>query len=182
MNGGGSAGSRPGVVARWLLAVPKLLIGVLILASIGLNFANVIARYLFLAPIPWAEEVMIFIMIWCVFMGVILVAWDGTHLRMDLLSSILPSPWKEIVNFITWVAAVGICAFVSVQSWHASALFERMGAKSVIAGIPMVVPHGAITLGFIALTVVFVVRVRQYLSGRFDAQAGARGETEISAE
>ncbi len=182
MNGGGPAGARPGVVARWLLAVPKLVIGVLILASIGLNFANVVARYVFLAPIPWAEEIMIFIMIWCVFVGVILVAWDGAHLRMDLLSSTLPSPWKEIVNFVTWAASVGICAFVAVHSWRATALFERMGAKSVIAGVPMVVPHAAITLGFVALTVVFVVRVRQYLSGRFDAQAGARAETDLSAE
>jgi TRAP-type C4-dicarboxylate transport system permease small subunit len=182
MNGTVPSGSRPGVAARWLLAIPKLIIGALILASIVLNFANVIARYLFLAPIPWAEEIMIFIMIWCVFVGVILVAWDGTHLRMDLLSSILPSPWKEIVNFVTWAAAVGICGFVAVQSWDATALFDRMGAKSVIAGIPMVVPHAAITLGFVALTVVFVVRVRQYLTGRFDAQAGARGEMDLSAE
>lgn len=168
--------------ARRLLVVPKLIIGVLILASIALNFANVIARYVFLAPIAWAEEVMIFVMIWCVFMGVILVAWDGTHLRMDLLSSILPRPWKEIVNFVTWAAAVGICGFVSVQSWDATSLFYRLGAKSVIAGIPMVVPHGAITLGFICLTIVFALRFRQYLTGRFDAQAGARGEMDLSPE
>ncbi len=182
MNGTAPERARPGGVARGLLAVPKIIIGVLILGSIGLNFVNVIARYVFLAPIPWAEEVMIFVMIWCVFMGVILVAWDGTHLRMDLLSAILPSPWKEIVNFVTWASAVGICAFVSVQSWDATSLFARMGAKSVIAGIPMVVPHAAITLGFICLTIVFVVRVRQYLTGRFDAQAGARGEMDLSPE
>ena len=182
MNGSGPSGTRPGAVARCLLAVPKLLIGALILVSILLNFANVVARYLFLSPIPWAEEIMIFIMIWCVFMGVILVAWDGTHLRMDLLSSTLPSPWKETVNFVTWASAVGICGFVSVYSWRATELFDRMGAKSVIAGIPMVVPHAAITLGFVALTVVYLVRVRQYLSGRFDAGSGARGEMDMSAE
>lgn len=182
MNGDVPSGDRPSAAARFLLGVPKILIGALILLSILLNFANVVARYLFLAPIPWAEEIMIFIMIWCVFMGVILVAWDGTHLRMDLLSSTLPSPWKEVVNFVTWLAAVVICGFVSIQSFHATELFDRMGAKSVIAGVPMVIPHAAITLGFVALTVVFVVRFRQYLAGRFNAQSGARGEMDMSAE
>ena len=72
-------------VAR-LMAVPRFLVAALILTSIAINFANVIGRYVFFSPIIWAEEVMIFIMVWCVFIGAVLVTWDGRHLRMDLLA------------------------------------------------------------------------------------------------
>ena len=79
------AASRPGwtgkrdvmrLITAKFMTVPRVIIGALILFSIALNFANVIGRYVFFSSIIWAEEVMIFIMVWCVFIGAILVSYD----------------------------------------------------------------------------------------------------------
>ena len=83
-----------------IVSTPRFIIGSLILAGIAINFANVLGRYLFLAPIIWAEEIMIYIMVWMVFVGSVLVTWDGHHLKMDFFSIMLPSPAKEIMNFV----------------------------------------------------------------------------------
>jgi TRAP-type C4-dicarboxylate transport system permease small subunit len=157
---------------RRFLAVPKAIIASLILVSIAINFVNVVARYAFGDPIAWAEEIMIFIMIWCVFIGAILVSWDGSHLKMDLFSVTLPSPWKEILNFVTTAVMLAICGFVALQSYDASMLFARLGQKSVVAELPMVIAHGAITLGFFALTIVVAVRFRRYVAGSFGTGSG----------
>lgn len=169
-----------------LMAVPRLVIGGLILFSIGLNFANVIGRYVFLSPIIWAEEVMIFIMIWCVFMGAVLVSWDDRHLRMDLLSQRLTRPWKELVNGLVVLFSLGVFALIIVQSWEAIALFARLGQRSTTAGIPMVIPHAAVLIGFVLMFVAVAVRARAVISGTLrsdvDAVTDAYREDRASAK
>src|SRR5580692_4426614 len=62
-------------LVRALVAVIGVLSGVLLVASVALNFANVVGRYFFNASIPWAEEAMLFLMVGCVFLGNGVVAW-----------------------------------------------------------------------------------------------------------
>ena len=81
-----------------IVTIPRLIIGSMILIGILINIANVIGRYMFLEPIIWAEEIMIYIMVWTVFIGAILVTFDGQHLKMDVFSVMMPSPYKEIIN------------------------------------------------------------------------------------
>ncbi len=162
-----------GWVVGWVrrtMTVPRAIIGSLILISIALNFANVIGRYVFLSPIIWAEEAMIFIMIWCVFIGAVPVSWDGRHLRMDLLSSALSPAWQRGLNFCATLAFLIICGFVVVQSWGAVALFARFGQESTVAGIPMVIPHSALLIGFGLMLVAVAVRFRAHVIGNLESQ------------
>jgi len=162
---------------RWLtfaaLTVPRTIIGVAILGSIAINFANIVGRYVLLAPIIWAEEIMIYINVWCVFIGCILVTWDGRHLKMDLFSVMLKSPWKEIVNTLTAVGFVLICIFVVLQSWTVSGMMARLDQRSVVAEIPMVVPHAAVLIGFGAMLIVLLYRIRSYIVGAFGSDVEA---------
>ncbi len=152
------------------MALPRAIIGALILFSIALNFANVVGRYVFFSPIIWAEEVMIYIMVWCVFIGAIVVSWDGRHLRMDLLSTNLTSPWKQIVNFAATSVFLIVCGFIIVQSWGAVTLFARFGQKSTVAGIPMVFPHVALLIGFTAMMIGVAVRFRAHVLGTLESE------------
>ena len=51
----------------------------------AINIANVIGRYVFDAPVSWAEEVLSYMIIWGVFIAVGAITYQGNHLRMDLL-------------------------------------------------------------------------------------------------
>jgi TRAP-type C4-dicarboxylate transport system permease small subunit len=155
------------MVAKFM-TVPKVIIGVLILFSIALNFANVIGRYVFFSSIIWAEEVMIFIMVWCVFIGAILVSYDGRHLKMDLLSANLKPPLKQIINAAAVAVLLICCGFVAVQSYKATSLFGRLGQESTVAGIPMVIPHAALLIGFVLIIIAVAVRFREHVSGDLD--------------
>ena len=59
-----SNNSIPRPIHFGLVTIPRLIIGCMILVGILINVANVIGRYLFLEPIIWAEEIMIYIMVW----------------------------------------------------------------------------------------------------------------------
>ena len=156
------------LITAKFMTVPRVIIGALILFSIALNFANVIGRYVFFSSIIWAEEVMIFIMVWCVFIGAILVSYDGRHLKMDLLSTNLKPPLRQIVNACATTTLL-ICGFVAVQSYKATSLFGRLGQESTVAGIPMVIPHAALLIGFVLIIVAVSVRYRDHISGSLES-------------
>src|SRR6185437_16162490 len=86
---------------RALLVVLRALAGVLLVASVGLNFANVIDRYFFGASIEWAEEIILFLMVGCVFFGNGVVAWSGRQIRMDVIVGMMPTKVREALHLFT---------------------------------------------------------------------------------
>jgi TRAP-type C4-dicarboxylate transport system permease small subunit len=158
---------------QWLLAGVRVLIGVLMLAAIAINFANVVARRAFSEPIIWTEEALIYIMVWMVFFGAVLVSWDGRHLRMDLLSSSLRGFWGKVVNGLAVGILIALCVYMMVHSWGVIATFAKTGQVSIAAGLPMTVPHVAILIGFVLIFVGLLIRFRYHVSG---AGASARDE------
>ena len=83
---------------RALVSVLRILAGVLLVASIALNFANVIGRYFFNTSIFWAEEIMLYLMVACVFLGNGVVAWSGRQLRMDVIVAMMPVPVQKVLE------------------------------------------------------------------------------------
>ena len=153
--------------------VPRFLLGLLIFAGIGINFANVVGRYLFQSPILWAEEILVFIMIWCVFLGVILVTWEGRHIKMDLLSVKFAPPWRELLNGLMTLGFLLVCVFVIRESWGVVRLLYQTGQETVIARMPVAPMHASILIGFSAMFIVVLLRLRHYLSGDFGSDAAA---------
>lgn len=156
-----------------IVIVPRVVVGVAIFVAIGLNFINILGRYIFNVPIIWAEEVMTFLMVWSVFVGAVLVAWEGRHIRMDLISHALRSPLKEIVHFLAALTFVAVCAFVVVQAWIVTSMMARLEYRSVAAELPMAVPHFALLLGFAGMLVAVVVRFRFYVKDAFGSEKEA---------
>jgi TRAP-type C4-dicarboxylate transport system permease small subunit len=146
---------------------PRVLTGALILIAIGINFANVISRYLFDFALFWAEEIMIFLIVWCVFIGAATVAFNGGNLKMDLLSARFTGMWRGALNGAMAVALIGGCGFAAWQSVKVVQLFAEGGSVSVTASVPMVIPHSAVLIGLVLMVLAVILRFRAYLRNRF---------------
>lgn len=141
--------------------------GSALLIGLGINLANVIGRYAFGYALYWAEEVLVYLMIWGIFIGIAAVAFKGEHLSMDLFSTSLGKPWSTIINACMVVILLLCCGFAISQSWKVVALFAQAGQMSVAAAIPKAIPHAALLAGFFLMLLAVLVRVRSYLSGKF---------------
>jgi TRAP-type C4-dicarboxylate transport system permease small subunit len=154
----------------FIVSMPRFIIGSLVLFGIAVNFGNVVGRYLFLSPIIWAEEIMIYIMVWTVFTGAILVTWEGRHLRMDFFTIMLPSPYKEILNFLGVITFIVVCFLVLPQNYTVVEMMFRLEQNSVVSEIPMVIPHFALLLGFSLMLVGIVYRFRRHVMGDLESE------------
>lgn len=155
-------------MARTLLVrVPQWIMGGLMLAGIAIIFVNVVSRYFFGKAIFWAEEVLVFMSMWGVFLGMVAITFNGEHLNMDLFSSRLRGRWKTALNALVAAVLIVCCLFVAVQSGKIVSLFAQSAQVSIAAGIPKAIPHAALAAGFFLSAVAALVRIRSYLSGKF---------------
>jgi TRAP-type C4-dicarboxylate transport system permease small subunit len=164
--------------------LPRFILGVLIFVGIGINFANVLMRYAFGTPIIWAEEVLVAIMIWCVFIGAILVTWEGRHIKMDLLSVHIPAPWKYWVNGLMTLGFLLVCLFVVWESKTFVALLFQTEQQSMVARLPMGLLHSSILVGFAAMALALLLRLGSYVRGEFgsDTEAATKQVMELFGE
>jgi len=146
-------------LARLLLhRVPLTLAALLLFAAIAVNFANVVARYLFLAAFYWAEEVMVYLAIWSIFLAAAAVAYDRRHLTMDLFLARLSPLWQRALQ--AFIAAGCFVTFVLMawQSFEVVRLLARNDQRSIAVDMPMVVPHAALLVGFVLCAAAVVCR------------------------
>ena len=138
------------------------------LVGVAINFANVIGRYVFGAAVFWAEEVLIILIVWSVFIGAVAITYDNAHIRMDLVSSRFAGVWRTAANGLAWLAFIACGIFVVFQSSEVVTTMAHTGNVSYAAEIPSVVPHAALLTGFVLMVVALFVRTRLYLRGRPD--------------
>ena len=157
-------------ISKTVLSVIRLALGLLLMVSVVLICANATGRYVFLEPIIWAEEILGYVLVWTVYLGGVLVTWDGGHLKMDLLSRTLPLVSRRIVNGFSTAVFILVGGLIVYQSWQA---IPEMTHLSQVAEVPMDVIHAVIPASFILITILILVRLRGYLNGTLQSETAA---------
>lgn len=145
--------------ARLFVSLLRVSAAALLIASVSLNFANVIGRYFFSASIYWAEEVMLFLMVGCVFLGNGVVAWSGRQIRMDVIVGMLPARLRMLLDLLAellFIAAAGLIVFFS---WPVIRDLWAFDQRSQSAEVPLVIPQAMIPVGLSIMILLVVVRL-----------------------
>src|SRR5262249_14436629 len=72
----------------------EILTGTFLVVMSLATLANVVARYVFGAPIPWAEELSRYSFVWLVFLGAAVCSKHGRHVAIDALVNAMPPRGK----------------------------------------------------------------------------------------
>jgi C4-dicarboxylate transporter DctQ subunit len=130
-----------------------------LLAAAGLNIANVVGRYFFSAPIEWAEEVMLFMMVGVVFLAAVAVARAGNHIRMDVAVNLLPALPRRIVEVVSELVEIGVAITVTVLGAPLVVQLYEFDQRSQAAQLPLAYPQALIPLGFALIAIVTALRL-----------------------
>jgi len=144
---------------RALVSLLRILAGSLLVASVGLNFANVIGRYFFNTSIFWAEEVMLYLMVACVFLGNGVVAWSGRQLRMDVIVAMMPAQVQKVLALVAELTFIVVAVTIVVFAWPVIRDLWLFDQRSQSAELPMVIPQIMIPIGLSIMAFLVVVRL-----------------------
>jgi TRAP-type C4-dicarboxylate transport system permease small subunit len=155
---------------RWLLVVTRTVSGICLLLSVAINFANIIGRYFFSVSIPWAEEIMLFLMVGCVFTGCCAVAWEGRQIRMDVVVSMLPPKVRDFLALLSELVLIAAAAAVTAFAWPVISQLAAFDERSQAANFPLVIPQAMIPIGYTLMALLVAVRLmRRPARGGADA-------------
>jgi TRAP-type C4-dicarboxylate transport system permease small subunit len=144
---------------RWLLAVTRTASGICLLLSVAINFVNIIGRYFFSVSIPWAEEIMLFLMVGCVFTGCCAVAWEGRQIRMDVVVSMLPPKLRDFLAVFSELVLIAAAAAVAAFAWPVISQLAAFDERSQAANFPLVIPQAMIPIGYTLMALLVAVRL-----------------------
>jgi TRAP-type C4-dicarboxylate transport system permease small subunit len=151
-------------VVRALLALLRVVAGVLLVCSVALNFANIIGRYFFHSSISWAEETMLFLMVGCVFLGSGPVAWSGRHIRMDVFVRLMPAKIREALELLTELVFLATAIVLVIFAWPTIRQLIAFDQRSLAADIPLAIPQAMIPIGLSVMAFLVAVRL---ITGRW---------------
>jgi TRAP-type C4-dicarboxylate transport system permease small subunit len=146
-----------------LLALTRAASGIFLISSVALNFTNIVGRYFFNASIPWAEEIMLFLMVGCVFTGCCAVAWEGRQIRMDVVLGMLPAKLCDLLTVLSEVVMIIAAVAVTVFAWPVITQLADFDERSQAANFPLVIPQAMVPLGYSLMAILVAVRL---ISGR----------------
>lgn len=144
---------------RWLLAITRTAAAIFLITSVGINFANIIGRYFFSISIPWAEEIMLFLMVGCVFTGCCAVAWEGRQIRMDVVVVMLPPKLRELVNILSELVMIAAAAAVTVFAWPVVTQLAAFDQRSQAANFPLFIPQAMVPIGYSLMGLMVAIRL-----------------------
>ncbi|MFV0243644.1 MAG: TRAP transporter small permease [Qingshengfaniella sp.] len=143
----------------------SLVLSLGLLAMVGLACVNVALRYVWQVSLLWADETLVFGMITIAFLGTIVVSIQENHLRMELLSRILPARAGWVLRGIELAVTAGVAGFAA---WYSLAVIRRLlsrGTLSNMAEVPLWLINGVVLVGLVGMGLVALVRLIQHLSG-----------------
>ena len=148
---------------RWLLTLTRAAAGIFLISSVAINFANIIGRYFFSVSIPWAEEIMLFLMVGCVFTGCCAVAWEGRQIRMDVIIAMMPAKVHDLFHLLSDLVLIVAAAAVTAFAWPVITQLAAFDERSQAANFPLVIPQAMVPVGYTLMALLVAVRL---LTGR----------------
>ena len=149
----------------------------IIAMMLGLAILKIVMRYVFSASLLWSDTMLQHLTLWLCFFGAALATCERRHIRIDVLSRILPSSatrWNNLIIDCVALVVVGILA-------HYGFLFledEKVSEKILIGRVPLWWAKTIIPYGFVLIGVHVVLQIGINLTDSAGTPEAIEGETD----
>lgn len=142
----------------------ELVAGVFMVLMSLATFLNVVARYLFSNPIPWAEEFSRYAFIWLVFMGAVVATKRKKHIIIEALLVFLP---RRIRSFFLVLADIATLALMAVMVHYGWVLTLSANQPTSTLKVPQYVVYVVVPIAGLLIILYSLGDLRQNLRGAF---------------
>src|SRR6202789_3732023 len=160
-----AAFSKASVVLRWWDKIEETLVGLLGLIALVIGLLQVIGRYIDPAQaISYAEEVIVYLIIWAIMIvSSQLVRRDG-HVRPDLVLRLLSPRWLRIVEIFNCLVAIVFCGALVWYGWEivdTSLMINETSSTNL--QFPMWIYYPPLPMGSALMLVGYIMRLVRFV-------------------
>ena len=147
-----------------------------LLAIVVLNAINIALRYLFRSPLSWAEEAMLYLMIFGVYVGAISVAWQQAHIRIDAILDFAPPARRKVLEIVSTLVLAAVLVPVVLASFRVVNLLLEFDQRSDALHLPMWIPQSVIPISLLLIVLMSVLRIVVRMLGADDQAKDRLGQ------
>ncbi len=141
--------------------VEKALVGVLGLAALAFALWQVLSRYFFpRQSISYAEEVIVYLVIWAIMIVSSQLVRTDSHVRPDLVLKVVPAGvarWMEVFNCLAAIVFCAALVWYGRQVVEVALLIDERSASDL--RFPMWVYYAALPAGGLLMLIRYIVRL-----------------------
>ena len=146
------------------VALMAVLAGMVIVA-----FLQIIFREFFDTGVFWANELIRLMVLWLAMVGAVAACRENRHIRIDLISHLLPKKIVTVIRIFVDLFAAVVCGIVAWLVWEFIKLEVEL-EFTVLGDWPVFPAHVIVPLAFALLSYRFVVLVIKQVLDLFDGR------------
>lgn len=131
----------------------EIILVVMFIALVAITFVQVVFRFLLNMGIPWSEEAGKYLFVWLSWMGVSIGAKHGEHIKIEMLVKKLPFKAANILNIVTDLIVIAICAVVAYYGIYLCNTLLSVGIQNTVLHMSQAVGTSAIPVGSILMII-----------------------------
>jgi C4-dicarboxylate transporter DctQ subunit len=140
--------------------VEKFIVGLLAFSATLIAFYGVITRYIFRRPPDWAEEIVIYLIIWSVFITASILAAEKGHVAATLIVERFPLKTRRYLAVFNGLVALAFCVAVSFLGYKiVSAAYVNDERSLTALRFPVWIPYLSVAAGCTLVALRYALRV-----------------------
>ena len=153
---------------RWGIAAENTVLVGLFGALMVLAVTQIVLRIGFSSGFIWNDELQKLIVLWITLVASIAASRSDRHLRIDLISHVVPERYARWPRVVVDAFAAAVCAVLAWQSWRYLELTREFG-DTLVTGIdlPAWWGYSILPLGFGIMSYRFLVASGARMLGAF---------------
>jgi C4-dicarboxylate transporter DctQ subunit len=155
----GWLGARIAYLGLWLGAAALFVI-------VALNGLNIVLRYFFFAAFSWAEEAMLYLMIFGVYAAAVSVAWQQAHIRIDAILDFAPPARRKALQVVSTLVMTAVLIPVVWASFRVTHMLFEFEQRSDALHLPIWLPQSVVPVSLLLIVVMSLLRICIELTGR----------------
>jgi len=152
---------EPGLLKRlerWGIAAENAALVFLLGAMMLLAVGQIVMRIFFSAGFVWADELLKLMVLWIALIASIAASRSDRHLRIDIVSHLVPEKYARLPRLVVDAFASVICGLLAWESWRFILLSVEF-EDTVLINIPSWIAHGILPFAFALMCYRFALAV-----------------------
>jgi len=154
---------------RVLNRVEEAIICLLLVATTGLVFMDVVMRFGFNSGFIWSQELTLHMSAWFVLFGCSYGVKQGSHIGVDAFVNLFPPIGRRILTTLGCLLSLAYCGLIIYGGYVYLGKVKKIGIELEDIPVATWIARSILIIGFVFLTIRILILLWNVLRGEMDA-------------
>lgn len=149
------ADNQDGRLNRCAKQVEDIILEAMLFLMVAMVLAQILLRNLFQAGVPGGDDFVRHLVLWIGFVGAAIATRSSSHVKIDVISRLLPEFWRGAASAVTNLFSFGVCCILTWASAKFVYIEYQVHGHSQFLNLPIWVMQLILPAGYLIIALRF---------------------------